>query len=389
MNAQDVFVPTYGRKGPPIVKGKGTTVWDAAGKKYLDFGSGIAVTALGHSHPSIVSTLKKQGAQLLHASNLYHMQPQIDLAKRLVKNSFGDQVFFCNSGTEAVEAAIKFARKWASAQNPKKYHVLSFSGGFHGRTFGALSATSQTKFHKGFKPMVSGFHYAPYDDTAAAREMLAKHDYAAIIVEPLQGESGFNQASTAFLKFLRSYATKHKIALIFDEIQCGGGRTGTLWHYQQHGVTPDIMTLAKPLGGGLPLGAVVCTKQFAKAIEPGDHGSTFGGNPLACALGTVVLDTVSKKSFLSQVKSKGNYLAKKLSQAITGCDLAVSIVGTGLMVGVRFAQDPKDVIAACRKNGLLLVKAGNNTVRFMPPLTVSKQEIDKAVAVFTKAINSK
>jgi len=386
MKTDTIFMPTYTRSGAPMVKGKGVYLWDSKGKKYLDFGSGIAVNALGHAHPEIVNALKKQGATLLHASNLYHMQPQIDLAKLLIKHSFGDRVFFCNSGTEAIEAAIKFARKWAAKRNPKKYHVLSFTEGFHGRTYGALSATAQTKFHDGFGPMVPGCHYAPYNDIKAAKKKLGKHKFAAIVVEPLQGESGFNRADSEFLHFLRSYASKKGIALIFDEIQCGFGRSGSLWHYQQHGVVPDMMALAKPLGGGLPLGAVICDKQFATAIAPGDHGTTFGGNPLACALGTVVLNTVTKKRFLTQVRSKGSYLSGKLAEAIKDLSSPSGIVGMGLMVGVRFKEDPKKIIAACAEHGLLVVKAGNNTVRFMPPLTVTKEEIDKAVSVFTKVL---
>lgn len=387
MKTDSLFMPTYARTGAPMVKGKGTYLWDADGKKYLDFGSGIAVTALGHSHPAVVAALKKQGSALLHASNLYYMQPQIDLARLLLKHSFGDRVFYCNSGTEAIEAAIKFARKQAAAQDTKKYHVLSFTEGFHGRTYGALSATAQRKFHKGFKPIVPGCHYAPYNDTAAAKKLLDAHAFAAVIVEPLQGESGFNRAEPRFLEFLQSYTAKHDIALVFDEIQCGCGRTGTLWCHEQYGVAPDMMTLAKPLGGGLPLGAVVCTERFAETIAPGDHGTTFGGNPLACALGTVVLETVVKKSFLAQVKRVGAYLAKGLAAATKGNAAVTGIVGTGLMVGVRFTHDPKDIIAACRNAGLLVVKAGNNTVRFMPPLTVTADETDKAVSLFARAID--
>lgn len=386
MNANDLFMPTYGRSGPPMVKGTGTVIQDAAGKKYLDFGTGIAVTALGHSHPSIVAALKKQGTALLHASNLYHMQPQIDLAKLLIKHSFADKVFYCNSGTEAVEAAIKFSRKLAVKTNPKKYHVLSFTDAFHGRTYGALSATPKKPAHAGFKPLVPGFHYAPLNDIEATKKLLAKHAFAAIIVEPLQGESGYNAADPTFLKFLRTAANKHKAALIFDEIQCGCGRSGTLWMHEQYGVVPDMMTVAKPVGGGLPLGVVLCTKKFASVIGPGDHGTTFGGNPLACALGTVVISTVATKSFLKQVASKGAYLAKKLAAVTADCDAVTGIVGTGLMVGVRLTSDPGPAIAACQKAGLLLVKAGHNTVRFIPPLTVTKKEIDSAVSIFAKVI---
>jgi predicted acetylornithine/succinylornithine family transaminase len=384
-----LFVPTYARTGAPMVKGKGCYLWDAEGTKYLDFTSGIAVSALGHSHPAIVHALKKQGKTLLHASNLFFTQPQNTLAAQLIKHSFGSKVFFCNSGTEAIEAAIKFARKAGSAISGEKFNVLSFSDGFHGRTFGALSATAQEKFHAGFEPLVPGFYYSPFNDIEAAREALKQRQYAAIIVEPIQGESGFNAASTEFLSFLRTAATEHNIALIFDEIQCGCGRSGTLWNYQHHGVEPDMMVLAKPLGGGLPLGAVVCTEAIGAAIKPGDHGTTFGGNPLACALGSVVMSQVSKKSFLSDVNKSGAHLVKQLTKATQGMEQVSGIVGYGLMVGVRLQEDPGAVIAACREQGLLLVKAGHNTVRFLPPLTVSRAEIDAAVKIFKRVLSGK
>lgn len=382
----DPFVPTYNRTGAAMVKGQGAYLVDAKGKKYLDFGSGIAVTALGHGHSAIVSALRKQGSALLHASNLYMMAPQLELAKLLVKHTFGDRVFFCNSGTEAVEAAIKFARKWATRNDPKKYHLLSFIDGFHGRTYGALSATAQPKFHAGFKPIVPGFHYAPYNDIQKTRAVLDKHKFAAILVEPLQGEGGINPADRKFLRFLRSYATKHKIALVFDEIQCGMGRTGTLWNYEQHGVVPDLMALAKPLGGGLPLGAVVCKERIATTIKPGDHGTTFGGNPLACALGCVVVGMVSKKSFLRQVRTQGARLTAALEKLAASSELIDEVRGSGLMVGVRLRRDPATVIAECRTQGLLVIKAAHNTVRFMPPLTVKNSEIDKAVRIFKSVI---
>ncbi len=380
------FVPTYTRSGAPMIRGEGSWLFDAEGNKYLDFGSGIAVTALGHCHPAIVETVCAQGSTLLHASNLYHTQPQIDLARQLVEKSFGDKVFFCNSGAEAMEAAIKFARKKASAQSAGKYHVLSFTDGFHGRTYGALSATAQEKFHAGFGPIVPGFHYAPYNDIEAARQALDAGSFAAIIVEPLQGEGGINPADAGFLRFLREYATEHANTLIFDEVQCGLGRTGALWAHQAYGVTPDIMALSKPLGGGLPLGAVVCTEDCANAIKPGDHGTTFGGNPLACALGSVVLSTVSEESFLAGVRSKGEYLITQLKRTCSGHALVRDFRGTGLMIGVRMTADPANLITACRAQGLLVIKGGHNTVRFMPPLTVSEDEIDAAVALFGVAL---
>ena len=389
MNAKQInalFVPTYSRSGAPIVRGKGSSLFDATGKEFLDFGSGIAVNALGYGHPALEKALLKQGTSLLHASNLYFTQPQIDLARLLIKKSFGQKVFFCNSGTEANEAAIKFARKWAKQHSEDKFNVLSFRDGFHGRTYGALSATAQEKFHAGFSPIIKGFHYAPFNDIKATRKLLNSFSFAAIIVEPLQGEGGINCATPEFLSFLRKEADRKKIALLFDEIQCGIGRTGTLWNYQQYKITPDIMTLAKPLGGGLPLGAVVCSKEIAEVIKPGDHGTTFGGNPVACALGIAVLETVSDKKFLKQVNEKGAFLRKRLSAVLESNDQLESLRGSGLMIGLRFKHDPTDIIRKCADEGLLLIKAGNNTIRFMPPLTVTKGAIIKAVAIFKKVI---
>jgi predicted acetylornithine/succinylornithine family transaminase len=383
------FVPTYERTGLPFVKGKGMYVSDTKGRKYLDFCSGIGVNALGYNHPGISAALKKQGQLILHASNLYYTLPQIELAGLLTKLSFADRVFLCNSGTEANEAAIKFARKWACGSDPERYHILSFSDSFHGRTYGGLSATAQEKFHEGFKPMLSGFHYAPFNDIDRTKKILSEHRFAAIFIEPVQGESGINSATTEFLRFLRDYATGHQIALVFDEVQCGLGRTGTLWQYQQHKVVPDIMTLAKPLGGGLPLAAVLCKDEIALAVKPGDHGSTFGGNPLACALGCVVLKVISNKTFLKNVRVNGDYLKKSLRKLTKGNEQVTDILGMGLMIGVRFKNDPKRLIKACFDKGLIVIKSGHNTIRFMPPLIATKRDIDKALAIFEEVLREK
>jgi predicted acetylornithine/succinylornithine family transaminase len=381
------FMPTYKRGGAPFVKGKGMYVCDADGKEYLDFGAGIAVLALGHSHPSIVAAAKKQAALMLHGSNLYYTLPQIELAKLLVKHSFGDRVFLSNSGTEANEAAIKFARKWATMKSPKKFNVLSFSDGFHGRTYGAMSATAQTRFQRGFTPIAPGFYYAPFNDITATKKILSKHQFAAVLIEPVQGESGVNFASEKFMRFLRSWCTKNSTALIFDEVQCGIGRTGTLWSYEKYGIIPDMMTLAKPIGGGLPLGALVCKEMFASAIQPGDHGTTFGGNPLSCALGCVIMETVSDKKFLAKVKENGAYLVEKLQKIAKSQPSIKEIRGVGLMIGVEMNSDPAEIIAECRKKGLLVIKAEHNTVRFVPPLIAGKKDIDKAVGIFGKVLS--
>ena len=386
VSPEEIFVPTYKRVGAPFVRGKGMYVYDADGKEYLDFGSGIAVNALGHANPTLLKELNAQGGRIIHTSNLYYNIPQIELAARLVKHSFATKVFLCNSGTEANEAAIKFARKRGTKASAQKFHVLSFSDGFHGRTYGALSATAQPKFHVGVGPLPDGFHYSPFNDIQCAKATLDKYDFAAIIVEPLQGEGGVNPAHADFLRFLRAYATEHSISLIFDEIQCGMGRTGTLWYHEQTGVVPDVMTLAKPLGGGLPLGAVLCTDDIASCISPGDHGTTFGGNPVACALGTKILDIVSGKEFLTKVRASGDYLREKLHVLADNLPPIDHVRGRGLLIGVRMKDDPLALVDECRNRGLLVIKAGMNTIRFMPPLTVGRKEIDKAVKIFEAAL---
>ena len=386
-NIDNLFVPTYKRSGSPFVRGEGMYLYDADGKSYLDFCSGIAVNALGHAHPQLVETLQKQAAELIHTSNLYFNKPQIDFAERLIKHSFASKVFLCNSGTEANEAAIKFARKKAAKISTDKYHVLSFSESFHGRTYASMTATAQSKIHSGFGPLPAGFHYSPFNDVKTAGELLALHDFAAIIVEPIQAEGGINVADVEFLQFLREYANSHSISLIFDEIQCGTGRTGTLWYYEQTGVTPDIMTLAKPIGGGLPLGAVLCTDEIAAGISPGDHGSTFGGNPVACALGAQILDIVSEPVFLKRVQTNGNYLKSKLNELKTKYPSIRSIRGEGLLLGVRFKEDLGTLVDDCKAAGLLLARANLNTVRFLPPLIVSLEDIDNAVNIFHNVLS--
>jgi len=386
IDPEDIFVPTYKRSGAPFVKGRGMYVYDSDGKEYLDFGSGIAVNALGHAHPVLLEVLKNQSELVIHTSNLYYNQPQIDIAVRLVKHSFASKVFLCNSGTEANEGAIKFSRKHGTKISAQKFHVLSFSEGFHGRTYGALSATAQPKFHAGIGPLPDGFHYSPFNDIQCAKATLDKYDFAAIIVEPLQGEGGVNAAAPEFLQFLRGYATEHSISLIFDEIQCGVGRTGTLWYYEKTGVVPDIMTIAKPIGGGLPLGAVLCKDDIASCISPGDHGTTFGGNPVACALGAQIIDIVSDPIFLERVRKNGGYLKSKLETLVRKYPRIEGIRGEGLLIGVRFKDDPLPLVDICRDNGLLVIKAGLNTIRFLPPLIVGIEDIDKAVDIFEKSL---
>jgi predicted acetylornithine/succinylornithine family transaminase len=383
---KNLFMPTYKRDGAPLICGKGMYLYDEDNNAYLDFGSGIAVNALGHAHPAIIKAIHTQSELLVHSSNLYYSRAQIDLAEILLENSFADHVFFCNSGTEANEAAIKFARKWASSKDKERYHILSFNNGFHGRTYGALSATAQKQLHEGFEPLVEGFHYAEYNNVKDTKKVLSKHKFAAIIVEPIQGESGVIPADHEFLAYLRSWCTKNKAVLIFDEIQTGIGRTGTLWNYEQTGVTPDILTLAKPLGGGLPLGATLCTDAIAQAISPGNHGTTFGGNPVACAAGLATINVINKKSFLNNVNKMSAYLVKKLDVLRKKIPSIKEIRSCGLLIGIEFVSDPISIVGSCKSAGLLVVKAGHNTIRMLPPLIVSKEDIDAAVSIFENVL---
>ena len=259
--------------------------------------------------------------------------------------------------------------------------MLSFTDGFHGRTYGALSATAQEKFHAGFEPILEGFHYATFNDIENTKKLLDQYSFAAVIVEPIQGEGGVIPATKEFLQFLREYTQQNSIALIFDEIQCGMGRTGTLWAYEQYKVIPDMMTLAKPVGGGIPLGVVICKEDIALALSPGDHGTTFGGNPVACALGSTVLEIISQKPFLKEVKLKGEYLKKKLNALKEKFDIIQEIRGSGLIIGIQLSEDPLPFINKCKQKGLLVVKAGHNTIRMLPPLIVKTKEIDKAVSL--------
>ncbi|NLD94893.1 MAG: aspartate aminotransferase family protein [Fibrobacter sp.] len=383
-----LFVPVFKRSGAPFVKGKGVYIYDTDDRKFLDFGSGIAVNALGYAHPVIDKVIKSYGASLLHTSNLYFVKPQIDLAELLIKKSFADKVFFCNSGTEANEAAIKFARKYGKTINPDKFNILSFEDGFHGRTYGALSATAQPKFHAGFDPILDGFYYSPFNDIERTKKVLSEHSFAAIIIEPIQGESGIHAASKEFLTFLRDYCDKTQTLLIFDEIQCGVGRTGKLWGYEHSKVIPDIMTVAKPIGGGLPLGVVLCKNAVVAPLAVGDHGTTFGGNPLACLLGLKTLEIISDRAFLKEVKSLGGYLKKKMNELRKKYPVIEEIRGDGLLIGVQLSVDPVPVVAKCKDNGLLVIKAGHHTIRFIPPLVISQKDIDKAVDIFEKTLAS-
>lgn len=378
-----LIVPTYTR--PPIVftRGEGAYLYDQQGKRYLDLAAGIAVTALGHSDSEWARVVAEGAATLVHVSNLYHTVPHIELARRLVENSFADRVFFCNSGSEANEAGLKFARKWARTQGESKTGVVAFSGSFHGRTVGALSVTARTRYREPFEPLMPGVTFVPFNDLAAAREAITP-ETCAVIVEPVQGEGGVHPAEPAFLGGLRQLCDRNDALLIFDEVQCGLGRTGTLWAHQAYAVAPDIMTLAKPLAGGLPIGAALVTEKVAQAIEPGDHGSTFAAGPLVCRAGQVVFDRVNQPGFLARVRANGDYLLARMKALDS--DRLVEARGVGLLIGVEFTRPVKPLIAAAAEQGLLVINAGENVLRLCPPLTITRDQIDAAVKVLQNCL---
>lgn len=371
----DVILQTYKRPPFVLVHGQGVHVFDSTGKSYLDWVAGIAVNALGYGDKDVQAVINQQLATgLIHTSNLYHTVPHVELAKLLTEKSFADRVFFTNSGTEANEGAIKFARKVAYE---KGYHdkteLVSFSNAFHGRTMGSLSLTPKEKYQTGFKPLLPAIRGAVFNDIESARAVINANT-AGVLIEPIQGEGGINIATPEFLAELRALCDKHKALLIFDEIQCGVGRTGTLWAHEAYDVKPDIMTLAKPLAGGLPIGAILLTNEVASAIQVGNHGSTFAGNPFVTSVAKHVLERLSAPEFLAHVREVGGYLQEKL-KSLTHPDI-VEVRGRGLMVGLEFKREVDPIIQAGYEHGLLMVNAGTHVIRFVPPLIIEKHHVD-------------
>ncbi len=373
----DNLVQSY--KRPPFVlaRGEGVTLYDTEGNAYQDWVAGIAVNALGYSDPGLTQALQQAATGLIHTSNLYYTEPQAELAAALVEKSFADRVFLSNSGTEANEGAIKFARKVAyDSGNPAKTEIVHFSHAFHGRTMGALALTPKEKYQKPFGPLMPGGVLVEFNDIEAATQAITDNT-AAVFIEPIQGEGGIHVATPEFLKALRDLCDKHHAVLIFDEIQCGMGRTGALWAHTASGVTPDIMTLAKPLAGGLPIGAILVTEAVASHIHPGDHGTTFGGGPFVTGVAKYVLDRVSEPEFLAHVNEVGGYLKERLEEI--NSPLVKEVRGRGLMVGVELTVDVNPLVEAGYQNGLLLVNAGADVIRFVPPLVVEKKDVDTLV----------
>jgi len=376
---QQYVVHTYNR--PPFVldHGEGVWVYDMDGKAYLDFLGGIAVNALGHRHPAVLAAIQEQAGKLLHVSNLYHTRPQAELARELVESSAADRVYFCNSGTEAVEACIKFSRKWGKA-NGGKTDFIAFEHAFHGRTMGALALTAKARYREPFEPLMPGVHFAPFGDLAATRRLMAEVQPCAVIVEAVQGEGGVYAASPEFLQGLRAACDEYECLLICDEIQCGLGRTGTLWAYEASGIEPDLIAVAKPLGGGLPIGAALAKERVASLLEPGDHGSTFAANPLICAVGCAVLRTVDTPEFLEGIRRKGDYLGESLDDLARKHVCVTEVRGRGMMWGLETTLQTAEVLPAGYEEGILLGSSGEHVVRLLPPYIVERADIDEAVA---------
>ena len=376
---QEVVMNTYGRLPMAIVKGNGSWVWDAEGNKYLDFVTGLAVNSLGHGHPAVVEAIQKQAEQIIHTSNLYWIPNQIALAERLVKHSFADKVFFCNSGAEANESAIKLARKYAKAHyGEHKYEIISLTNSFHGRTLATLTATGQTKYQAGYAPLPEGFSYVPLNDSEQLKEKFSDKT-AAVLIEPIQGEGGVFPAEREFLQTARELCDQYGALLIFDEVQCGVGRTGKLFAYEWSGVTPDIMTLAKALGGGVPIGAMLAKDAVASTFKPGDHASTFGGNPLATAAGCAALDVILDEGFLQDAQERAAYFREELQKLADKYQTGESVRGLGFILGWPIEKSGPELVTACREKGLLINFVGGKALRFLPPLNVTVDEIKEAI----------
>ena len=393
-NAQElesqVYMRTFAPRQNPItlVRGEGARAWDEDGKEYLDFLAGIAVNVLGHSPPVLVKTVQEQVATLIHTSSLYYTRPQLDLAQLLVQHSALDKVFFTNSGAEANEAAIKLARKWGKQHKNGAFEIISTLNSFHGRTLATVAATGNRHYQEPFDPMPEGFTHVPFNDLAALRAAVSDKT-VAVLLEPIQGESGVHAASKEYLQGARTLCDEKNMLLILDEVQSGMGRTGTLWAYEQYGIEPDVMTLAKGLAGGLPIGACLA-KEHASVFVPGDHGSTFAGNPLVCAAGHAVLKEILDKDLAGNAQRMGARIKAGLQELAKEKDAEITEVrAVGLWAGVEFAREKAtDVLNRARENGLLINKTSNTAVRIAPPLNVTEADVDEFLDIFGRSVTT-
>ncbi len=379
-------LPTYNRADVAFVRGEGPYLFAEDGKRYLDFGAGIAVNAFGHANPRLVAALTEQANRLWHTSNLYRVPGQESLSRKLVDSTFADTVFFTNSGAEACECAFKMARRYHFVNgHPERFHIITFTGAFHGRTMAGIAAGGQEKYLEGFGPKVQGFDQVPPNDLKALEATITPAT-AALMIEPIQGEGGLQPMPPEFLRALRRLCDEHGLLLIFDEIQCGVGRTGTFFAHEQVGITPDIMCVAKGIGGGFPLGACLATAEAAKGMTAGTHGSTYGGNPLGMAVGNTAVDMVLEPGFLEHVRSVGNYMRQQLAGLIAAHpSVFEELRGQGLMLGLKMRVPNTEFVAAARKRGLLIVGAGENVVRLLPPLVITEDQVRDGIALLSAA----
>jgi len=383
---QDVLVGNYAPQPVALVRGEGSWLFDAEGNKFLDLMGGIATAALGHANPKLRAALEDQASKVWHVSNLYTTEPQIALAERITSSCFAEAVYFCNSGAEANEAALKLARRHHHDQGSDRHEIIAFEGSFHGRTLFTVTATGTPAYWEGFGPMVPGVHHAAWGELDSVRALLSEQT-AAILVEPIQGEGGIRTPPAGFLQGLRDLADENGCLLIFDEVQVGMGRTGSLFAHEQENVVPDVMTLAKALGGGIPIGAMCTTRELSRALVPGTHASTFGGNPLACAVATAVFDELAG-GVLDHAKAMGERLSDGLAEIAeaAGPDRVLEARGRGLLLGLAMKEAPGPIIDACRERGVLVISAGGNVLRLAPPLTVSEDELDLGLRVLREVV---
>ena len=379
MLSEKYVAHTYARYPVLLVRGKGTRVWDLEGEEYLDFVSGLGVCSLGHCHPKVIKAIQDQAERLIHVSNLYYIEPQIQLASLLCKHSFADKVFFCNSGAEANEGAFKLARKYAKEKMGKdRYEIITMERSFHGRTLATLTATGQEKFHKGYEPLMPGFKYVPFNDLGAVKKGIDSKT-CAVMLEPIQGEGGVNCPSEGYLKALREVCDEKGLLLIFDEVQVGMGRTGKLFAYEHDGVKPDMLTLAKSLAGGVPIGALLIAKGIAESFNPGDHASTFGGNPLATAAGVAALTAMLEEGMLENCQKIGDYFLSQLEEIKKKFPFVKEVRGKGLILGMELKIDGSSIVKEMLRKKILINCTMGNVLRFLPPLIATKEEVNRVV----------
>jgi acetylornithine aminotransferase/acetylornithine/N-succinyldiaminopimelate aminotransferase len=382
------IMSTYKRFPIVLTRGLGVHVWDNDGKSYLDLVGGIAVCALGHSHPRVVEAIKRQVEKLTHVSNLYHIENQIHLARLLVENSCLDKVFFCNSGAEANEAAIKLARKYASENRGGRYELITMRDSFHGRTLATVTATGKDQFQRGYAPLPAGFRYVPYNDLASLEAAITEHT-CGVLVEPIQGEGGVVLPAPGYLQGIRKICDERDLLMIVDEVQTGIGRTGTLYACEHEDVAPDMLTLAKALGNGFPIGALMATERVAAAFVPGSHGSTFGGNPLATAAGIATLETLLDEGVLDNCRVVGEYFLAKLAELKKSGKRIKDVRGRGLILAVELTVPGAGFVTECMQRGLLINCTNDNVLRFVPPLILTKADVDKAVGILTEVLEER